>query len=111
MLQGLFKGGVGVSSRQKERQKIKKKRDKNNNKKNVNAPVRCWHSQQLLQRPLLEGLIGAVDDVGLKVVRGVVLDDIADVPDYRIVIVTPLEVLKKPKNAERERERGRRVKK
>lgn len=39
-------------------------------------------------------------------VRGVVLDDIADVPDYRIVIVTPLEVLKKPKNAERERERG-----
>lgn len=65
-------------------------------------------SQQLLQRPLLEGLVGAVDDVGLKVVRGMVLDDIADVPDNKTIIVTPLEVLKKPENAERrgERENG-----
>lgn len=68
--------------------------------------MRCWDPQQLLQRPLLEGLVGAVDDVGLEVVRGVVLDDVADVPDHGIVVVTPLEVLKKPKNAERERERG-----
>lgn len=39
-------------------------------------------------------------------VRGVVLDNIADVPDHGIVIVTPLEVLKKPENAEREEEGG-----
>lgn len=72
----------------------------------LKTPIRCWDSQQLLQRPLLEGLVGAVDDVGLKVVRGVVLDDIADVPDHWIVIVTPLEVLKKPENAEIERGGG-----
>lgn len=66
-------------------------------------PAQCCNSQQLLQRPLLEGLIGAVDNVGLKVVRGVVLNNIANVPDHWIVIVTPLQVLKKPENAERGR--------
>lgn len=64
--------------------------------------VHGCHSQQLLQRPLLEGLVGAVDNVGLKVVRGVVLNNIANVPDHRIVIVTPLKVLKKPENGEGE---------
>lgn len=72
----------------------------NKKKKFLKTQNHCWDSQQLLQRPLLEGLVGAVDDVGLKVVRGVVLDNIADVPDHGIVIVTPLEVLKKPDNAE-----------
>lgn len=88
---------VFLADRKKDR-KLKKKRQRQRQRKtqNVNAPVRCLDSQQLLQRSLLEGLIGAVDDVGLKVVRGVVLDDIADVPDNKIVIVTPLEVLKKP---------------
>lgn len=81
----------------------------NNNKKISHTPISCWDSQQLLQCPLLEGLVGAVDDVGLKVVRGVVLDDIADVPDHGIVIVTPLEVLKKPENAEREGEASEEV--
>lgn len=66
-------------------------------------PAQCCNSQQLLQRPLLEGLVGAVDDVGLKVVRGVVLNNIANVPDHWIVIVTPLQVLKKPENVERGR--------
>lgn len=49
-----------------------------------------FYSQQLLQRPLLEGLVGAVDNVGLKVVGSVVLNNIANVPDHWIVIVTPL---------------------
>lgn len=49
-----------------------------------------FYSQQHLQRPLLEGLVGAVDNVGLKVVGSVVLNNIANVPDHWIVIVTPL---------------------
>lgn len=57
-------------------------------------------SQQLLQGPLLEGLVGAVHDVGLKVVDRVVLHDVADVPDQRVVVVTPLQVLKKPAETE-----------
>lgn len=32
-------------------------------------------------------------------VRGVVLDDVADVPDHGVVIVSPLQVLKEPANA------------
>lgn len=59
------------------------------------------HSQQLLQRPLLEGLIGAVDDVWLKVVGSVVLNNIANVPDHWVVIVTPFKILKKTENGER----------
>lgn len=55
---------------------------------------RVTHSQQLLQRPLLKGLVGAVDDVGLKVVGSVVLDNVADVPDHSVLIVTPFKVLK-----------------
>lgn len=76
-------------------------RIRTNNSK-FKTQICCWDAQQLLQRPLLEGLVGAVDDVGLKVVRGVVLDDVADVPDHWIVIMTPLEVLKEPEHAERE---------
>lgn len=60
------------------------------------SPLRL--SQQLLERPLLKGLVGAVDDVGLKMVRGVVLDDVADVVDQQLLIVTLLQVLKKPEN-------------
>lgn len=59
------------------------------------------YSHQLLQRPLLEGLVGAVDNVGLKVVGSVVLNNITNVPDHWVVIVTPLKVLKKPGNGER----------
>lgn len=54
------------------------------------------YSQQLLQSPLLEGLVGAVDDVGFKVIGGVVLNDVADVSYHWILIVTSLQVLKKP---------------
>lgn len=54
------------------------------------------YSQQLLQRPLLEGLVGAVHDVGLKVVGGVVLHYVADVPDHHVVLVTPFKVVEKP---------------
>lgn len=62
--------------------------------------VHGCYSQQLLQRPLLEGLVGAVDNIWLKVVGSVVLDNIANVPDHWIVIVTALKVLKKPENGE-----------
>lgn len=58
-------------------------------------------SQQLLERPLLKGLIGAVDDVGLKIVRSVVLDDVADVSDQQLLIVTLFQVLKKTANPAR----------
>lgn len=64
--------------------------------------VSCRYSQQPLQRPLLERLVGAVDDVGLEVVSGVVLNNIANVPDHWVVIVTPFEILKKPDNGEGE---------
>lgn len=46
------------------------------------VPLSCCYSQQLLQRPLLEGLVGAVDNVGFKVVGSVVLNNIANVPDH-----------------------------
>lgn len=54
------------------------------------------YSQQLLQRPLLEGLVGAVDDVGFEVIGSVVLNDVANVPYDRVLIVTPFQVLKEP---------------
>lgn len=57
---------------------------------------RLGYSQQLLQRPLLERLVGAIDDVGFKVIGGVVLNDVANVPDDWILIVTPFQVLKEP---------------
>lgn len=66
------------------------------------VPLSCCYSQQHLQRPLLESLVGAVDNVGFKVVGSVVLNNIANVPDHWIVIVTPLKVLKKPENGEGE---------
>lgn len=53
------------------------------------------YSQQLLQRPLLERLVGAIDDVGFKMIGSVVLNDVADVPYDWILIVTPFQVLKK----------------
>lgn len=56
------------------------------------------YSQQLLQCPLLERLVGAVHDVGIEVVGSVVLNNIANVPDHWVVMVTPLKVLKKPEN-------------
>ena len=63
-------------------------------------------SQQLLQRPLLEGLIRAVDNVGLKVVGSVFLNDIANVPNHWVVIVTTFKVLKKPEIYSGERGEG-----
>lgn len=54
------------------------------------------YSQQLLQRPLLERLIGAIDDVGFKMIGSVVLNDVANVPYDWVLIVTPFQVLKKP---------------
>lgn len=64
------------------------------------------HSQELLQCPLLEGLVGAVDDVRLKVVGGVVLNNIANVPDHWVVIVTPLKILKKAGGKKQKKQRG-----
>lgn len=54
------------------------------------------YSQQPLQRPLLERLIGAIDDVGLKMTGSVVLNNVANVLYDWILIVTPFQVLKKP---------------
>ena len=51
--------------------------------------------------PLLEGLIGAVDNVGLKVLGSVFLNNIADVTDHWVVIVASLQVLKKPEHREK----------
>ena len=42
-------------------------------------------------------------------VGSVVLNNITNVPDYRVVIVTPFKVLKKPENGEREREVSKEV--
>lgn len=61
------------------------------------------HSQQLLERPLLEGLVGAVDDVRSEVMCCVVLNNVADVPDYQLLIVTLFKIRKEAKI----RKRGR----
>ncbi|TRY99491.1 hypothetical protein DNTS_023013, partial [Danionella cerebrum] len=59
-------------------------------------PPHVLYSQQLLESSLLESLVGAVHDVGLKVLRGVVLDDVTDVPYHRVLLVSPVQVLEEP---------------
>lgn len=56
--------------------------------------VRCV-LQKLLEGSLLEGLIGAVDDVRFKVMTGVILYDVTDVLDQRMSMVTFFQILKK----------------
>lgn len=100
MLQGLFKCSVAGPNGQKDRRDQLTLSCYTADIQQL-VSVYCSYSQQFLQRPLLEGLVRAVHDVGLKVVGSVVLNNIANVPDHWIVIVTPFKVLKKTENGER----------
>lgn len=96
LLQGLFEGIVTGPARQRAGANF-------SSLQKLSSNVNSWscYSQQLLQCPLLEGLIGAVDDVRLKVVRSVVLDNIADISNHWTVVVAPLKVLEKTENRKR----------
>lgn len=58
------------------------------------SPRAQHHSQQLLQCPLLVHLVGAVADVGVEVLRGVLLHDVADVGHDEVLLVSLLQVFK-----------------
>lgn len=51
-------------------------------------------SQQPLQCPLLVHLVGAVTDVGVEVLRGVLFHDVADVGHDEVLLVSLLQVFK-----------------
>lgn len=58
------------------------------------------HSHQLLQRALLVDLVGAVGDVGVEVLLGVLLQDVTDVLDQHLGLVPLLQVLEEPEGKE-----------
>lgn len=62
--------------------------------------LRATHSRQLLQRALLVDLVGAVGDVGVEVLLGVLLQDVTDVLDQYLGLVPLLQVLEEPEGKE-----------
>jgi len=54
-------------------------------------------SQQLLKCPLLVDLVGAVADVGVEVLRGVLFHDVTDVGNDEVFLVSLLQVFKEAK--------------
>lgn len=60
------------------------------------------HSHQPLQRPLLVDLIGAVRHVGLKVGLGVFGDDVADVVNDNVLLVSFFQLLEEPESRGKE---------
>lgn len=64
----------------------------------INEHVWCLlgHSHQPLQGSLLVDLIGAVCDVRVKVGLSVLVDNVADVIDHYVLLVSFLQFLKEP---------------
>ena len=56
-------------------------------------------SRQLLQDALLVDLVGAVGDVGVEMLLGVLLQDVADVFHANLSLVPLLQGLKEPNGA------------
>lgn len=54
------------------------------------------HSHQLLQGSLLIDLIGAVRDIGIKVRLGMLANNVADVIDHYVLLVSFLQLLEEP---------------
>lgn len=89
LLQGLFESSVAGPDKRRRSVHL------------VVPPKMPWrirrYSQQLLQCPLLECLIRAINDVGFKATGRMVLNDVANVSYDWILIVTLFQILKKPK--------------
>lgn len=56
------------------------------------------HSHQPLQGSLLVDLIGAVCDVGIKVRLGMLANNVADVIDHYVLLVSFFQFLKEPEH-------------
>lgn len=64
----------------------------------ITEEMRRKDSQQPLQRPLLIDLVGTVGDIGVKVGLGVLTDNVTDVLDHTVLLVSFLQLLEEPEH-------------